>query len=93
MLRSYKHQASEYLKQDYLNETNEELKKEKFLTLIYSNPSGFRLTAQMETNYLQLKTIYNQRCKIPHKLPEWIALGEWMKDELPYFKDLCIKED
>ena len=80
----------EYLKQDYLNETNEELKKEKFLTLIYSNPSGFRLTAQMETNYLQLKTIYNQRCKVPHKLPEWIALGEWMKDELPYFNLLCL---
>ena len=80
----------EELKQDYLNETDEELKKEKYLILLYSNPSGFRLTAKMTTNYLQLKTIYNQRCKTPHKLPEWIAFGEWMKDELPMFKELCL---
>ena len=81
------------LKEDYLNETDAELKKEKYLTLLYSNPSGFRLTAQMTTNYLQLKTIYNQRCRVPHKLPEWIAFGEWMKDELPMFKELCLGDD
>ena len=80
----------EELKRDYLNETNPELKKEKYLILLYSNPSGFRLTAKMTTNYLQLKTIYNQRCKVPHKLPEWIAFGEWMETELPFFKELCL---
>lgn len=79
----------EQLKQDYLNETDQEIKKEKYLTLLYSNPSGFRLTAHMETNYLQLKTIWNQRCKTPHKLPEWIAFGEWMVNDLPMFEELC----
>ena len=44
---------------------------EMYLEILYSNPSGFRLTAKMTTNYRALKTIYNQRKD--HRLPEWRA--------------------
>lgn len=37
--------------------------------LAYSCPMGIELTARVTTNYLQLKTIYNQRKH--HKLEEW----------------------
>jgi hypothetical protein len=40
-----------------------------FETLVYSCPMGLELTARITTNYLQLKTIYNQRHN--HKLEEW----------------------
>ena len=40
---------------------NENPTKEGYLELLYSNPCGFQLTAQMTTNYLQLKSMYNQR--------------------------------
>ena len=52
-------------------------KKEKYLEILYSNPAGFRLTAGMTTNYLQLKTIYAQRRA--HRLPEWRIFCEWIK--------------
>lgn len=50
---------------------------EMYLEILYSNPSGFRLTAKMTTNYRALKTIYNQRKD--HRLPEWRAFCEWVK--------------
>lgn len=61
-----------------------------YLEILYNVPSGFELTAQMTTNYLQLKTIYKQRKN--HKLPEWRKFCEYIKDELPYFKELCLKK-
>jgi len=42
---------------------------EWYLEILYSNPTGFLLTAGMTTNYRQLKTIYAQRKD--HRLPEW----------------------
>ena len=56
---------------------------ENYLTVLYSNPCGFRLTARMSTNYRQLKTIYQQRRT--HRLPEWRAFCEWIKT-LPHSK-------
>lgn len=53
----------------------------KYLRVLYSNPSGFRLTARMTTNYRQLKTIYRQRRN--HRLPEWRAFCEWI-ETLPF---------
>ena len=55
----------------------EESKKEKYLEILYSNPAGFRLTAGMTTNYLQLKTIYAQRKN--HRLPEWRYFCKWIE--------------
>lgn len=69
------------------NAYNENPTKEGYLELLYSNPCGFQLTAQMTTNYLQLKTMYNQRKT--HRLPEWKYFCEWC-ETLPYFKELCL---
>ena len=63
----------------------------KYLRVLYSKPSGFRLTARMTTNYRQLKTIYRQRRN--HRLPEWRAFCEWI-ETLPYSEWItCTKED
>lgn len=71
---------------DTYNKTQD---KEDYLTLLYNIPSGIELTAQIVTNYGQLKTMYNQRHN--HRLPEWREFCEWII-ELPYFKELCFKE-
>lgn len=44
-------------------------------------PMGLQLTARMTTNYLQLKTIYQQRKN--HRSKEWKAFCEWI-DSLPF---------
>lgn len=64
---------------------NKTKNKEDYLKLLYSNPSGFQLTARMTTNYSQLKTIYGQRHT--HRLPEWREFCKWTLT-LPYFKEL-----
>lgn len=54
---------------------------DNFLTVVYSNPVGFQLTARMTTNYRQLKTIYSQRKT--HRLPEWRSFCEFC-ESLPH---------
>lgn len=61
-------------------------KEEIFMKIISNMPMGFELWAGITTNYLQLKTIYQQRKN--HKLPEWKWFCEYMENELPMFKDL-----
>ena len=61
--------------------TLQKLREEKYLEILYTNPCGFTLTAGMTTNYLQLKTIYQQRHN--HKLPEWREFCEELK-KLPH---------
>jgi len=68
----------------------DELKKQKYLEILYSNPCGFKLTAGMTTNYRQLKTIYSQRKS--HRLPEWRKFCAEI-EKLPYFKELCLGGD
>ena len=36
----------------------EEIRKEKYLEILYSNPAGFLLTARLTTNYRCLRNIY-----------------------------------
>ena len=55
----------------------DDIKKQKYLDILYSNPAGFTLTAGMTTNYRQLKTIYAQRKN--HRLPEWRAFCSWIE--------------
>jgi hypothetical protein len=62
----------------------------KYLEILYSNPTGFKLTAGMTTNYQQLKTIYHQREN--HILPEWREFCAWI-ETLPMFKELCLGGD
>lgn len=54
---------------------------ENYLKILYSNPSGFELTARMTTNYRQLKTIYRQRKD--HRLTEWRIFCRWL-ETLPH---------
>lgn len=71
-----------------LLEELEELRKEKYLGLLYTNPAGFELTARLTTNYRCLKNVYQQRKN--HRLPEWREFCEWI-ETLPYAKELiCI---
>lgn len=63
----------ETLKNKY-NETND---IEDYLNLLYSNPSGFQLTARLTTNYRALKTVYSQRKT--HRLPEWREFCHWIE--------------
>ena len=67
--------------------TDEELKRAR-LEMLYNIPSGFELTAAMTTNYLQLKTIYQQRRN--HLLPDWKCMCDWI-ETLPRFMELTQK--
>ncbi|WP_460284783.1 hypothetical protein [Clostridium botulinum] len=60
--------------------------KEDYLKLLYSNPSGFELTARLTTNYRALKTVYFQRKN--HRLPEWREFCKWI-ETLPYSYLIC----
>lgn len=57
--------------------------------LAYACPMGLELTARITTNYLQLKTIYNQRRN--HKLNEWRQFCAWI-ESLPYAKELICNQ-
>jgi hypothetical protein len=76
----------EELKNKY-NQTQDPL---DYLRLLYSNPSGFELTARLTTNYRALKTVYSQRKN--HRLPEWQEFCKWI-ETLPEFKKLVLKEE
>ena len=77
--------VQEYAKQ-YNECTDEKKKYELFMKMQSNNPLGYELTMSVTTNYLQLKTMYNQRkC---HRLKEdWGAFCDWC-DTLPHFKEL-----
>lgn len=60
---------------------NENPSAENYLKILYSNPTGFTLTARMTTNYRQLKTIYRQRKN--HRLREWQDFCKWF-ETLPH---------
>lgn len=65
------------------NTTN---KYEDFMYLVSNCPQGIELFMRCSTNYLQLKTIYNQRKG--HKLKEdWGEFCKWI-ESLPYAKEL-----
>ena len=73
----------------YEAETDTDKKKELFNEIIANTPSGLMLTARMTTNYLQLKSIINQRSN--HKMQEWKYLCDWFKT-LPMFEELVCKK-
>lgn len=66
---------------EYNSKQHNERTEEDYLRILYSNPSGFELTAGMTTNYRQLKTIYHQRKD--HRLPEWREFCNWIR-KLPH---------
>ena len=62
-------------------------KEQAFNELISSLPSGYLKWMGISTNYLQLKTIYNQRKS--HKLVEWREFCNWI-ESLPMAKELIL---
>ena len=66
------------------------LKHQKYMELLYSNPAGFELTARMATNYRSLRNIYLQRHD--HRLQEWRDFCAWI-ETLPYDNELLIRKD
>lgn len=61
------------------------LKKEKYLEILYTNPAGFELTARMTTSYRCLLNIYVQRHN--HRLPEWREFCQELL-KLPFFQEM-----
>lgn len=69
---------------------NENPTDENFLTLIYSCPSGLKLTARVTTNYRQIKTMVKQRHN--HRLPEWREFCKELPYKLPDYPELILGE-
>ena len=63
----------------------DETLKEARLEMLYNAPLGFELTAAMTTNYLQLKTMLQQRRN--HLLPDWQMFCDFI-ESLPRFLEL-----
>ena len=63
-----------------------------FQYIISNLPMGYQLWMGISTNYLQLKTIYNQRCKHKHKLEDWVEFGKFIKS-LPMNELITGKND
>ena len=74
---------------ELIKEYNNDPTPENFLKMVYSNPTGMKLTAAITTNYRQLKTIYYQRKD--HRLPEWREFCNCLVKDFPCFKELCLK--
>ena len=71
------------------NENRAYTKYDIFMKVISNCPLGFKLTMRVTTNYLQLKTIYQQRRY--HKLIEdWGPICDFI-EELPMFSELCLR--
>lgn len=71
------------------NQETAKARKEKmnelYLEILYNIPCGFELTARITTNYLQLKTMLQQRRN--HRLPDWKCICDFI-ESLPRFKEL-----
>lgn len=77
--------------EELVRKYNENPTLENRLKMLYSCPTGLKLTARMTTNYRQLKTIYHQRKN--HTLPEWRKFCQQLVDEFPMFEELCLGDE
>lgn len=77
--------------EELVKKYNENPTLENRLKMLYSCPTGLKLTARMTTNYRQLKTIYHQRKN--HTLPEWRKFCQQLVDEFTMFRELCLEDD
>ncbi|MCF0116862.1 MAG: hypothetical protein HUJ61_02295 [Bacilli bacterium] len=71
-------------------DTDPNIKNEKWRVIVASLPCGFCLGASMTTNYQQLKTMYHQRRY--HKLKEWQAFCNWC-ETLPHFLEMTTRTE
>lgn len=51
-------------------------------------PQGYNVRYTWQANYQVLKNMYHARKS--HKLDEWREFCKWMKNNLPYFNQICI---
>lgn len=65
------------LREYYLKETDEKLKKEYWRDIIAILPQSYNQKATMQFNYAVLKNIYNARKN--HKLMEWHEFCKWIE--------------
>lgn len=72
---------------DLYNSTKEKI---YFHNMIQLLPSSYNQKRTVMLNYEVLANMYHARKN--HKLDEWREFCEWI-EKLPYFKELCIKED
>lgn len=70
-------------------EYNENPSPEKFEEVVMNTPLGLRLTARVELNYLQLKSMYIQRKN--HKMTEWHEFLDAMLAICPLLENICLK--
>lgn len=61
--------------------------KKYWYPLIQLLPSSYNQKRTVQMNYQVAQHIYNTRKD--HKLDEWIKLCEILKEELPYFAEIC----
>lgn len=71
--------------QELQEKYNEDRSPDNYLRLLYSTPSGLKMTGRVTTNYLQLMNIWQQRHN--HRLPEWRKFCMELQDKLPFFED------
>lgn len=76
------------LVEQYNNAQTKEEAHKLFRKIIANCPMGLNLTCGITTNYLQLKSMYNQRQH--HKLEEWSKDFTTWVEQLPCFKELCL---
>lgn len=84
-----KETVAEYVRKYQEAETNDS-KYYYFMKALSNTPMGMEIWMTVNTNYLQLKTIYKQRRN--HKLKEdWGYFCDWIEN-LPKFKELILGE-
>ena len=71
--------------QSHIDAYNENPTHERFMKVVSNCPLGLYLFMRLNTNYRQLKTVYNQRYN--HKLHEWRQICSWI-ETLPLFVEL-----
>lgn len=76
------------ISQLWIDHLNDYIDDKKFEALMNELPSGYLKWMGISTNYLQLKTIYNQRKN--HRLVEWREFCRFI-ESLPNSRDLLIQ--
>jgi hypothetical protein len=88
--KSVEELVSELADDEIFIESETLTKHEVFMRIVSNTPMGLEQTMRISTNYLQLRTIYEQRKN--HKLKDdWGVFCDWC-ETLPYFKEFCIKK-
>lgn len=70
-------------------EWNGMTKKDFWWQMIQLLPTSYNQKRTVQLNYQVLKNMYHARKS--HKLDEWREFCKWMKNNLPYFKDIVLE--